>query len=188
MDSGGIQIIVMIIMLICSSYFSATETAFSSLNKTRIKTLAEKGNKKAEKVLLLSEQYDKLLSTIKDFSKARIISLFGCVGYSDLDKRKEMTESVDKYSDYIIITTDNRGKVPFEDISNDIEKFIKHNKYISIEDRKSAINFGVGMLKENDILVLIGKGAEDFQNINGERVEYSDIAVVEDIISRRCNK
>ena len=58
------QIIVMVIMLICSSYFSATETAFSSLNKTRIKTLADKGDKKAERVLNLSENYDKLLSTI----------------------------------------------------------------------------------------------------------------------------
>lgn len=58
------QIIIMVIMLICSSYFSATETAFSSLNKTRIKTLADKGNKKAERVLELSEKYDKLLSAI----------------------------------------------------------------------------------------------------------------------------
>ncbi|MBE6609840.1 MAG: HlyC/CorC family transporter [Ruminococcaceae bacterium] len=64
MGTEGIQLIVMIAMLICSSYFSATETAFSSLNKTRIKTFAEKGNKKAERVLALSENYDKLLSTI----------------------------------------------------------------------------------------------------------------------------
>lgn len=58
------QITIMLIMLVCSAYFSATETAFSSLNKTRIKTLAEKGNKRAERVLNLSEKYDKLLSTI----------------------------------------------------------------------------------------------------------------------------
>ena len=58
------QIIIMVAMLICSAYFSATETAFSSLNKTRIKTLAEKGNGKAVRVLNLSENYDKLLSTI----------------------------------------------------------------------------------------------------------------------------
>ena len=64
MDANAIQILVMGIMLVLSSYFSATETAFSSLNKTRIKTLAEKGNKKAEAVLKLSDKYDKLLSTI----------------------------------------------------------------------------------------------------------------------------
>ena len=64
MDANAIQILVMGIMLVLSAYFSATETAFSSLNKTRIKTLAEKGNKKAEAVLKLSDKYDKLLSTI----------------------------------------------------------------------------------------------------------------------------
>ena len=58
------QIIIMVVLLIFSAYFSATETAFSTLNKTRIKTLAEKGNKKAERVLKLSEKYDKLISTI----------------------------------------------------------------------------------------------------------------------------
>ena len=62
--SGGIQIIIMAVLLVFSAYFSATETAFSSLNKTRIKTLAEKGNKKAKLVLKLSDNYDRLLSTV----------------------------------------------------------------------------------------------------------------------------
>lgn len=58
------QIILMVICLLLSAYFSATETAFSSINKTRLKTMAEKGNKKAEKTLMLAENYDKLISTI----------------------------------------------------------------------------------------------------------------------------
>lgn len=58
------SIVVMVIMVVFSAYFSATETAFSSINKTRLRTLAEKGNKRAERVLKLSENYDKLLSTI----------------------------------------------------------------------------------------------------------------------------
>ena len=57
-------IIIMVICVIMSAYFSATETAFSSLNKTRLKTLVEKGNKRAELTLALSEKYDKLISTI----------------------------------------------------------------------------------------------------------------------------
>ncbi len=57
-------IIIMVICVLMSAYFSATETAFSSLNKTRLKTLVEKGNKKAELTLALSEKYDKLISTI----------------------------------------------------------------------------------------------------------------------------
>ena len=62
--SSTLQIIIMVFLVMMSAYFSATETAFSSLNKTRIKTMAEDGNKKANLVLKLSENYDKLISTI----------------------------------------------------------------------------------------------------------------------------
>ncbi len=58
------QIIIMAVCLLMSAYFSATETAFSCVNKTRLKAMAEKGNKKAGKTLVLAEQYDKVLSTI----------------------------------------------------------------------------------------------------------------------------
>lgn len=58
------KIILIAILIIMSAYFSATETAFSSLNKTRLKTMAEKGNKRAQKTLKLAENYDKLISTI----------------------------------------------------------------------------------------------------------------------------
>lgn len=57
-------IVIIAICLLFSAYFSATETAFSSMNKTRMKTLAEKGNKKAHLACQLSDNYDKLISTI----------------------------------------------------------------------------------------------------------------------------
>ena len=85
------QIIILVILVLFSAYFSATETAFSSLNKTRIKTLVEKGNKRAKLVLKLSDEYDKLLSAILignnivNISMASIatvlfISLYGDIG------------------------------------------------------------------------------------------------------------
>ncbi len=64
MDTLSIYLIIMVFCVIMSGYFSATETAFSTFSKTKMKTLAEKGNKKANLVLKLSENYDKLLSTI----------------------------------------------------------------------------------------------------------------------------
>jgi CBS domain containing-hemolysin-like protein len=64
MDSDSIYLIIIIISVLLSGYFSATETAFSSLNRIRVKNLAEKGNKRAKLVLKLSEQYDVLISTI----------------------------------------------------------------------------------------------------------------------------
>lgn len=64
MESDTISLIIIVFCIIMSAYFSATETAFSSLNRIRIKNMAEKGNKKAGLVLNLSENYDSLLSTI----------------------------------------------------------------------------------------------------------------------------
>lgn len=64
MESDSISLIIIIVCIVMSAYFSATETAFSSLNKIRIKNMAEKGNKKAVLVMKLSESYDSLLSTI----------------------------------------------------------------------------------------------------------------------------
>ena len=58
------KIILMVVLVLFSAYFSATETAFSTMNKTRLRTLAEKGNKRAARVLSLGEKYDTLLSTI----------------------------------------------------------------------------------------------------------------------------
>lgn len=59
-----ISIVIMVVLIMLSAYFSATETAFSTLNKTKLKTLSEKGNRKAKLVLQLSENYDRLISTI----------------------------------------------------------------------------------------------------------------------------
>ena len=64
MQGDTFILIIIIVCIIMSGYFSATETAFSSLNRIRIKTMAEKGNKKAELVGNLSDQYDSMLSTI----------------------------------------------------------------------------------------------------------------------------
>ncbi len=115
-----------------------------------------------------------LLSHISNTSRYKIVSLFGCVGYSDRDKRIEMAKAVSKYSDRSIVTSDNPGFVSFEDICTDIIEGLGDIKYTCIEDREKAIEYGYKNLKNDEILVLIGKGAENFQTIGGERVQYSD--------------
>ena len=64
MEGDSISLIIIVLCVIMSAYFSATETAFSSLNRIRIKNMAEKGDKKAQLVLNLSENFDNMLSTI----------------------------------------------------------------------------------------------------------------------------
>jgi len=120
------------------------------------------------------DSIDKLLSHIKQYAQSKIISVFGCVGYSDKDKREEMALSVSKYSDMIVVTTDNPGNASFSDICDDIIVGLKDKSFVCIEDRFTAISYAYKLMHEKDILVLIGKGAEDFQTIGNERVPYSD--------------
>lgn len=128
------------------------------------------------------DSIDKTLSIVKQFVGGKIITLFGCVGYSDRDKRQEMTSMVDKYSDYIIISTDNRGNVDFNSIAQDMICGISNCEYVCIEDREEAIRCGIEMIGQNDILCVLGKGAENFQKINNERIKYSDIEVVKRLL------
>jgi len=120
------------------------------------------------------DSIDKLLSHIKQYAQSKIISVFGCVGYSEKDKREEMALSVSKYSDMIVVTTDNPGNASFSDICDDIIVGLKDKSFVCIEDRFTAISYAYKLMHEKDILVLIGKGAEDFQTIGNERVPYSD--------------
>ena len=119
-----------------------------------------------------------LLSHIKETSNYNIISVFGCVGYSDRDKRIEMAKAVAKYSSKIIVTTDNRGNTEFKEICNDIIDGLGYLQYICIEDRETAIKYAYSVMEDNDLLVIMGKGAETFQKIGDERVPYSDRDVV----------
>ncbi len=130
------------------------------------------------------DSIDRLLSFVAGNTNGRLITLFGCVGYSDKEKRRKMMDAVLRYSDFVIITTDNRGETPYEEIEKDMVAGVSANKYISIEDRKSAIVFGFGMLKENDTLVVMGKGAENFQKIGKEKLPYSDLDIVQELIKK----
>ena len=128
------------------------------------------------------ESFEKTLSFVKRFCTNNLITLFGCVGYSDKQKRIDMGSVADKFSDSVILTTDNRGKVSFDSICDDIKLGIQKCKPICIEDRKNAILHGLKLCKRGDIFCILGKGAEDFQTIGEERVSYSDLEVVNDYL------
>ena len=127
--------------------------------------------------------FEKTLSLIKMLRKGKITTLFGCVEYADFEKRKTMGAIADKYSDELIITADNPNFAKVEDIGKDIAMGIKKCKYKIIEDREMAIIKAVINMQNNDTLVILGKGAEKYQKINGKLVEYSDIEVVEKLVN-----
>ncbi|MBQ2863846.1 MAG: UDP-N-acetylmuramoyl-L-alanyl-D-glutamate--2,6-diaminopimelate ligase [Clostridia bacterium] len=120
----------------------------------------------------------KLLSEVKTFRRGKIITMFGCVGYSDSLKRKHMAEVASKFSDEIILTTDNPNFVKFADICQDVLKGVSV-PCTQIENRAEAIKHAMFNLKENDTLLILGKGAETSNLINGIKVPHSDLAEVE---------
>ena len=124
------------------------------------------------------DSFKKILSFVKSQVQKRLIVLFGCVGYSDEDKRKDVGLIADTFADVIILTTDNRGETPFDEIATDIMKGMTKNKAILIEDREQAINYASSICESGDIVCVLGKGAEDFQKIEKERVPYSDLDIV----------
>ncbi len=128
--------------------------------------------------------FEKTLSLVKMLRKGRIITLFGCVEYADKNKRKLMGEVADKYSDYLVLTADNPNNTSVEEISKDIVAGIKKCKYEIIEDRETAIKSAFDGLLKNDTLVLLGKGAEKYQKIKGNLVDYSDVDVVKKLLNK----
>ena len=127
--------------------------------------------------------FEKVLSLIKKLRMGRIITIFGCVGYSDSNKRMLMGKVANNYSDKLIITTDNIGEADFDMVVEDIKKGIDLDKDIQvIFDRAKAINMAFKDMRSNDTLVILGKGAETKQVIGKDVLEYSDLDVVKDLI------
>ncbi len=128
---------------------------------------------------------ENVLITLKRLHHNRVITIFGCGGDRDKLKRPLMGEVAFKYSDYIIITSDNpRTEDPLSIIS-DIKKGIKKDNkipYMIIENRRKAIRYGLSILKKDDILLIAGKGHEDYQILKDKTIHFSDKEEVLDYI------
>ncbi len=120
-----------------------------------------------------------ILSTIKKLPHNKTITVFGCGGNRDKTKRSEMGEVAVSLSDYVIVTTDNPRDENPEMIIDDIVKNITSKNIVRITDRKSAIEYALTIAKENDIVAILGKGAETYQEVKGVKVHFSDYEVVD---------
>ncbi|MCL4455915.1 MAG: UDP-N-acetylmuramoyl-L-alanyl-D-glutamate--2,6-diaminopimelate ligase [Nitrospirae bacterium] len=118
----------------------------------------------------------------------KIITVFGCGGNRDKGKRSKMGEIAAKMSDFVIITSDNpRGESP-RAIIRDIEKGISGDNYIVIQDRNVAIGMAVELASSGDIVLVAGKGHEDYQEIEGKRYSFSDRTALESAIRRAIGR
>lgn len=120
--------------------------------------------------------FETILNSITQLSYNKLIVVFGCGGNRDVSKRKIIGQIVKKYADIIVITNDNPRYENPNKIVNDIKKGC--NPDYVILDRKKAIEHSVSLLKENDVLLVLGKGIEPYQLINGKKIPFNDLNVI----------
>lgn len=124
---------------------------------------------------------ESLLTTLKEYEPKRIVTVFGCGGNRSKDRRFEMGEISGRMSDFTVITSDNPRTEEPEDIMRDIETGIQRTdgKYIKIADRAEAVRYAVSAGQPGDIIVIAGKGHEDYQEIKGVKYHMKDRELVE---------
>jgi len=115
-----------------------------------------------------------VLSTVRKLCKRKIISLFGAGGGRDRGKRPLMGSIAEEFSDIIILTTDNPREEDPVEIIKDIRSGMKKIEPLIIPNRKEAIERAIKMAKEGDFVLLLGKGHEDYQEIDGVKHFHSD--------------
>lgn len=127
---------------------------------------------------------EKCLSSLKQNCKGKLICVFGCGGNRDADKRSKMGKISGELADFTVLTTDNpRYEEPMEIIWQ-IEKGIINvsKKYVIVQDRKSAIEYALKMAKKDDIVLVAGKGSENYQEVLGIKKPYNDKDTIIEII------
>ncbi len=120
-----------------------------------------------------------VLSSVKKLPVERIITVFGCGGDRDRSKRNMMGKIAVDYSDITIVTSDNPRCENPDIIIDDIVKGIENKNVIRICDRRSAIEYALSIAKSKDIILILGKGAENYQEIGNIKIPYSDYDTVD---------
>ena len=126
----------------------------------------------------------KIIDAVLEYKKANLYTIIGCGGDRDKKKRPIMGAIASKKSDYVIFTDDNPRTEKSEDIMNDILSGVDKDNYEVIYERDKAIQKGISLLKENDILLVLGKGHEDYQVIGNEKIHLSDREIIINIINK----
>lgn len=121
---------------------------------------------------------ENFISTVKEFAPSDIYIVFGCTGDRDRTKRAIMTEIVGKYAKKFIITNDDPHNEDPENIVNDMLEKYELDNYEVCLDRKEAIIKGMNCLKENDILLILGKGHEEVMIIKDKKIPFNDKKIV----------
>ena len=128
---------------------------------------------------------EKVLALAKNLNPNRVITVFGCGGDRDKEKRSLMGEVADKFSDKIVLTADNPRNEDPEKIINDIDSGIKNSTVHRIVDRADAIEFAIKEAVAGDIIMICGKGHETTQTLKNRTIHFNDVEEVEKILGSK---
>ncbi len=133
---------------------------------------------------------EKSLTALRLHCKERLICLFGCGGNRDKTKRPIMGATVAKKCDFAILTSDNPRYEDPLDIIGAIEKGYRRfsMKYVVVPERESGISYAIEHLKKGDVLLVAGKGGEDYQEIMGIKYSFNDKDIIKNTIKNKSDK
>lgn len=126
---------------------------------------------------------ENVLLASKKLNPKRIITVFGCGGDRDREKRPQMGKISSTLSDYTIITTDNPRNEDPEKIIQEIEAGIENKRYEIIVDRIEAITKALNYAKKGDLVLIAGKGHETYQIFKDKKIPFDDREVVEKVLN-----
>lgn len=129
-----------------------------------------------------------LFSAERELTRGRLICVFGAGGDRDVGKRPEMGKVAKELCDIVVLTSDNPRSEEAEAIIEDIRKGMNGNAIEIETDRSKAIERSLTLAREGDTVIIAGKGHEDYQEIRGRRIEFSDTAYVESYLKKMRSK
>ena len=181
---------------VCSHFDVPAEKIAAALKLAKVKGRIEMVKVSEDFTLMIDYAHnamslESLLTTLKEYNPKRLVCLFGCGGNRSKARRYEMGEVSGKLADLTIITSDNPRFEEPQDIINDIKVGIDktEGKYVEIIDRKEAIRYAIDEAQKGDVIVLAGKGHEDYQEIKGVKYDMDERVLIAEVVqeSKREN-
>lgn len=175
---------------ICLHFGVSKENILKALKEAKVKGRIEMVKVSDKFTLMIDYAHnamslESLLSTLKEYQPKRLVCLFGCGGNRSKLRRYEMGEVSGKLADLTIITSDNPRNEEPQAIIDDIKVGIgkTEGSYIEIPDRKEAIAYAIEHGEEGDVIVLAGKGHEDYQEIKGVKYPMDERVLIQEILA-----
>lgn len=174
---------------VCRHFNVPEEKIKEALKKAKVKGRIEMIRVSDDFTLMIDYAHnamslESLLTTLKEYDPKRLVCLFGCGGNRSKDRRYEMGETSGRLADLTIITSDNPRFEEPQAIIDDIKVGIGRTsgKYVEICDRKEAIKYAIEHGQPGDVIVLAGKGHEDYQEIKGVKYPMDERVLIAEVL------